>query len=110
MVEYPSAAERERLALLTEELGEALQIIGKIQRHGYYSHHPAGGPSNRELLEQELGDIRAAMAMMTTAGDLSDVEIRDAAYAKLEKVQFYLHHPDNVAYAVRAEKALPGLS
>jgi hypothetical protein len=33
-------AERERLAMLAEEAGEIVQIIGKILRHGYESYHP----------------------------------------------------------------------
>lgn len=35
-----TAAEQERLAILAEEMGEALQIIGKIIRHGYESYNP----------------------------------------------------------------------
>jgi hypothetical protein len=31
-------AEAERLALLAEECGEVVQVIGKILRHGYESY------------------------------------------------------------------------
>ena len=30
-----SPAEVERLAILAEEMGEAIQVIGKVLRHGY---------------------------------------------------------------------------
>jgi hypothetical protein len=53
-------AEAERLSLLLEECGEVLQIIGKIQRHGY-------GSSNRSLLEKELGHIMHAIWRMSEA-------------------------------------------
>ena len=38
------------LRLLAEEMGEALQVVGKILRHGYESYHPSHpeGPSNRQ--------------------------------------------------------------
>jgi len=43
----------ERLALLLEELAEAIVAIGKIQRHGYDSYNPDvdDHPGNREQLE-----------------------------------------------------------
>jgi len=85
-------AEAERLALLLEELGEAQQAIGKILRHGYESTHPDGGPTNREALERECGDVRHAMIRLCEAGDLSKRAIHDRADAKAEQVVRYLHH------------------
>ena len=38
-----TAAQTERLAILSEELGEAQQAIGKIMRHGYDSCNPLLG-------------------------------------------------------------------
>jgi hypothetical protein len=43
-------AQAERLAILAEECGEIVQVIGKILRHGFESTHPEGGPTNRQLL------------------------------------------------------------
>lgn len=85
-------AEAERLALLLEELGEAQQAIGKILRHGYESTHPDGGPTNREALERECGDVRHAMLRLCDAGDLSMRAIHDRADAKAAQVVRYLHH------------------
>lgn len=85
-------AEAERLALLLEECGEAIQAIGKVLRHGYESHHPSGGPTNRELLQAELGDITAAIRLMTRADDVASTEIEGWAEAKRERVREYLHH------------------
>lgn len=85
-------AEAERLALLLEELGEAQQAIGKILRHGYESCHPDGGPTNRETLERELGDVRAAEAMLLEAGDLNSAQVQLCSRQKQEKVKRYLHH------------------
>jgi hypothetical protein len=85
-------AEAERLSLLLEEMGEAIQIIGKIQRHGYESHHPDGGPANRELLETELGHVRHAMIRLCEERDLSKAQIHWYADKKSESVGKWLHH------------------
>lgn len=87
-------AEAERLAILAEELGESIQIIGKILRHGYESRHPNGGPSNRQLLEKELGDVRWAMIFLCESGDLSKAAIHAGADEKAAKVVQYLHEQD----------------
>lgn len=87
-----SAGAAERLALLLEELGEAQQAIGKILRHGYESHHPNGGPSNRAMLCDEIADVRAAVHLMTVACDLDEGRIRSAMRAKFDRVGRYLHH------------------
>lgn len=85
-------AEAERLALLAEEMGEAIQVIGKILRHGYESKHPDGGPTNRESLERELGDVYAAMDLLGVSLDVDLHVIQEAADRKRERVQKYLHH------------------
>lgn len=85
-------AEAERLALLCEELGEAQQAIGKILRHGYESTHPDGGPTNRETLEREIGDIYAAAQMLEDAGDVDQARTEAWRECKLVNVIQYVHH------------------
>jgi NTP pyrophosphatase (non-canonical NTP hydrolase) len=92
-------AEAERLALLAEECGECVQAIGKILRHGYESFNPYDDPhncpSNRQRLEREMGDVRAAMIMLCEAGDTSKAQVHRNADDKLRRVRKYLHHqPD----------------
>lgn len=93
-----SPAEAERLALLSEELGEAQQAIGKILRHGYESYHPYGYKpgSNREQLEQELGDVLHAVDRLCAVGDLKRTAIVTASVSKAERVGAYLHHQEQV--------------
>lgn len=91
-----SPAEAERLALLAEECGEVVQAIGKILRHGYGSRDPTsrkadGGPTNRQALETEIGDLLAACELLAEA-DLSPAAIADAEKQKRSRVQRYLHH------------------
>lgn len=95
----------ERLALLAEELGEAVQAVNKIIRHGYESYNPdkivnqrgEGYPvvTNRMELEKEMGDVDAAVRLMIEAGDLTAVGIMAGVKRKLFTVGKYLHHqPD----------------
>lgn len=88
-------AEAERLAMLAEECGEVIQVIGKILRHGYESYHPADplGLNNRGLLHSELTDLCAVLNAMDKA---SDVEIplkvmSDGAWIKKLR---YAHHQE----------------
>jgi NTP pyrophosphatase (non-canonical NTP hydrolase) len=90
------AAEHERLAILSEELGEAQQAIGKILRHGYESVNPTLAPAcqftNREELEHELGDVLFAVSMLSDALDVSHTRIAEFALGKAQKIKPYLHH------------------
>jgi len=87
-------SEGERLALLAEEMGEALQAIGKILRHGYESYHPdqIDGPNNRQSLTRELGDVYAAIQLMCDTKDVRYIEIIEAKDKKLAKLSKFLHH------------------
>jgi len=82
----------ERLALLGEELAEAGAMVGKTLRHGLESTHPDGGPTNRRLLENELGDVLAAVELLAQEHDLDWHNIYDAKASKWERVGRYLHH------------------
>jgi|SRR5882762_8221559 len=89
-------AEDERLALLLEECGEVIQIIGKIQRHGYESYNPLDPiderKSNRYLLQTELGDLLASINLMESASDIYWSNLQYHAWKKKDRVKKYLHH------------------
>ena len=87
-----SPAEIERLAILMEEAGEVVQAVGKILRHGYESRHPVTQSNNRDELQKEIGDLRAAVTMMHNAGDIADCTIAGFEQIKLDKIGKYLHH------------------
>jgi len=91
--------ELERLAILAEECAEVQQIVMKIIRHGYESCNPydASMTKNRELLEQEIGDLLFAINLMTTNDDVSNKSILKAKAKKKFKIGKYLHH--NVAFS-----------
>lgn len=89
-------AEAERLALIMEEAGEVVQVIGKILRHGYESFSPFDQEqtTNRALLEREIGDLEWAVNLAATFGDISHQAVARARCSKGEKVCKYLHHND----------------
>lgn len=99
IVNHPTDAENEQLALLTEETGEAQQIIGKIGRHGLDSRHPNGGPPNAQLLETEIGHVLAAIDILVAAGTLNKDRILEARMLKLGGVQRWLHCESNIRAA-----------
>lgn len=90
-----SPAEAERLAMLAEEAGEIVQAVGKVLRHGYESRSPEGGPTNRQHLYRELGDLIAIVHGMMWAGDIVEiVELTDAADRWEAKLRYTHHQAD----------------
>lgn len=89
-----SLAQQERLSLLIEEMGEVLQVVGKIQRHGLYSSNPliANSKTNKQLLEKELGDVFNAIDMLCRAGDVDRSVIMDEMNIKANSIIQWLHY------------------
>ena len=83
--------ELERISILAEECAEVIQVIGKVLRHGYESKHPDGGPTNRELLEEEIGHVFAAVDFLEE-DDLDYDKIQDYRNRKHKTIAPYLHH------------------
>lgn len=97
-------AQLERLAILSEELGEAQQVIGKIIRYGYESFDPNRSEepfietegTNRCDLEKELGDVLFAIQMLSGKSDISRGRIESRVEEKTRKIKPYLHHQAEV--------------
>lgn len=87
-------AEDERLSILVEEMGEALQVVGKIKRHGFESWDPTktAKVTNRRLLEKELGDVKHAVDMLLRAKDVDADNVARRRGARPFKIWPYLHH------------------
>jgi NTP pyrophosphatase (non-canonical NTP hydrolase) len=85
-------AEAERLAMLAEECAEVIQVIGKIQRHGYESDNPLfPGTTNRKLLGKELTDVSAVMYQVVTK---DKIQFGDSQKAWTKKMQWTHHQLD----------------
>ena len=92
-------AEIERLAYLSEECGEVIQVIGKILRHGYESYHPhdPNKITNRELLMSEIFDMLRGVGMLQRANDIAG-EHRGIPLATATSIpisEIWFHHQDD---------------
>ena len=86
-------AEEERLAILAEECAEVIQVIGKILRHGYESDNHGKLPqTNRQHLEEEIGNVRHIVDRMVNEGDLTYWQIEASRLHKAATIGKYLHH------------------
>lgn len=89
-------AEHERLAILMEEMAEAIAIGGKILRHGYDSYNPFDEhcTTNRVLLQEELADVMQAIEMLSKSGDINQTSLLLAIEARSKHPKGYTHHQE----------------
>ena len=88
-----SAAELERLALLSEECAEAIHAVGKIPRLGWEIYDPTRGrsPASRRMLVTQLADIQFAVSLLAQAADFSPRNMETAISARLANPGPYMH-------------------
>jgi len=84
--------EHERLSTTSEELGEAVQAIGKILRHGFESFYE-DGRTNREQLAIEMADVEWCFQRLKEHGDIS-IAIFDTRLTSRDHRNNFLHHED----------------
>jgi len=90
-------AQAERLAMVAEECAEVIQIVGKILRHGYDSHHPNDPLStNRDLLGRELTDLYAVASALCRDG-VPEGSLHDQDRAWMKKLRF-AHHQEELTH------------
>ena len=84
----------ERLAMLSEECSEVIQVVGKILRHGYASHHPDDPTTtNLHLLIKELRDVNAVLQAMGK-DELINADLTDPFGNVWKKKLRYTHHQE----------------
>lgn len=77
--------EHEILSITQEECSEVIQAVSKIFRFGLDTEWK--GESNREHLEEEVGDLQAMIYLMIQSGLVNEHKVADAANKKLEKLR-----------------------
>ena len=82
-------AHLERLVLLSEEMGEVQQAIGKIIRFGYDNKHMMNDAYNREVLEKECGDVLLAIRLLTEHDDIRSQRVEN--HRKIKLLSFFTH-------------------
>lgn len=77
----------EVMDILQEECAEVIQAVSKIRRFGIDNHKPGKPKTNREHLEEELGDLYAMINILQELDIVSWTNIERAAEAKREKLK-----------------------
>lgn len=77
----------EVMNILSEECAEVIQAVSKINRFGMDNYKPGKLKTNREHLEEELGDLMAMIDILQEMDVVSYANIERAAEAKHEKLK-----------------------
>ena len=78
---------KEVMDILQEECAEVIQAVSKISRFGIDNHKPGKPKTNREHLEEELGDMLAMIDIMLEKNVISKNNLDIAKRAKIEKLK-----------------------
>jgi len=82
-----SDSSNEVMDILQEECAEVIQAVSKIRRFGIDNYKPGKPKTNREHLEEELGDLYAMIEILQDMDIVSWTNIEKAAEAKKEKLK-----------------------
>ncbi len=73
--------------ILQEECAEVIQAVSKISRFGIDNYKPGKPKTNREHLEEELGDMLAMIDILKEMDVVSLSNMEVAKQAKIEKLK-----------------------
>lgn len=79
---------QEALTILLEECSEVIQVISKIFRFGMDNNYN-DSPTNKEKLQQELGDLLAMVEILKNLQVLDDRQLNQAIENKFEKLRMW---------------------
>ena len=82
-----NSKEKEVLDILQEECAEVIQAVSKVSRFGIDNYKPGKPKTNREHMEEELGDLLAMVDIMLEQGIVSWDNLEVAKQAKIEKLK-----------------------
>lgn len=78
---------KEVMDILQEECAEVIQAVSKISRFGIDNYKPGKPKTNREHLEEELGDTLAMIDILKEMGVVSTAGMEAAKQAKIQKLK-----------------------
>ena len=78
---------REVMAILQEECAEVTQAVSICFRFGLDNYKPGKPKTNREHLEDELGDVLAMIDIMLEMGVVDGPTLEVAKKAKIQKLK-----------------------
>jgi NTP pyrophosphatase (non-canonical NTP hydrolase) len=80
---------KEVFDITQEEAAEVIQAVSKISRFGLDNYKPGKNQTNRQHLEEELGDLYAMIEILQEMDVVSWTNIEHAAKAKKEKLKIW---------------------
>ena len=80
----------EVMDIAQEECAEVIQAISKIRRFGMDNAKPGTEYTNREHLEEELGDVLAMVDILLINGVVKWGNLHKAKRAKIEKLKNFI--------------------
>jgi NTP pyrophosphatase (non-canonical NTP hydrolase) len=78
---------KEVMDILQEECAEVIVAVSKISRFGIDNMKPGKDQTNREHLEEEIGDVMAMITILLDKGIVNRVHLEQAEAAKIEKLK-----------------------
>ena len=78
---------KEVMDILQEECAEVIQAVSKINRFGLDNSKPGTAYTNRQHLEEELGDMLAMIDILMINGIVDWGNLHKAKRAKIEKLK-----------------------
>ena len=78
---------KEVMDILQEECAEVIQAVSKISRFGFDNFKPGKPKTNRQHLEEEIGDVLAMIDILHSMDIVSYNNIEKAQAAKIEKLK-----------------------
>ena len=78
---------QEIMLILQEECAEVTQAISKCFRFGMNECYPGTNTTNRDRLEEEIGDLLAMVALLEQAGVITEAGLHAAFDGKIEKLK-----------------------
>ena len=78
--------EKELLTITLEECAEVIQAISKVFRFGMDCRYPDGAPTNKEHLEEEIGDLLCMVKILEDKGVINADNVNAATLNKREKL------------------------
>ena len=77
----------EVMAILQEEAAEVIQAVSKCYRFGLDHYKPGKPKTNRQHLEEEIGDLLAMIDILQKMDEVSFNNIEAARLAKIDKLK-----------------------
>ena len=93
-----NSSDKEVMDILQEECAEVIQAVSKISRFGIDNLKPGKPKTNREHLEEELGDMLAMIDIMLANNVVNRANLETAKRAKIEKLKKWsnIQNLDNI--------------